>query len=108
MSKKDLIIIADYTAQSQLTLKELCEACRVSEEIINNLIEFEIVSPPASNADERTFNLIELKRVQRALRLRRDLNVNLEGIGVLLDLIEQLEQLKQQLHFFEKQFNQPK
>jgi chaperone modulatory protein CbpM len=37
-------------------------------------------------------------RVRSALRLQRDLGVNLAGIGLALDLMEELEGLRAQLH----------
>ena len=39
-----------------------------------------------------------LDRLQRGLRLHRDLGINWQGVSVALGLLERIEELEQQVH----------
>ena len=103
MAKKELIIIADYSQQEPLTLEELCKACGISIGFINELIAYDIIHP-ADELEERVFDLEELKRIKTALRLQRDLEVNLAGAALVLDLLEELEELRAQMALMTKHY----
>lgn len=104
MSKQEIIIIADYSQTTALSLYELCDVCGIDSDFINRLIEHEIIHPRGEMPEEWEFELTELRKVKTVLRLQRDLEVNLAGAAVVLDLLEQLEQLQAQLDLIEKHF----
>ena len=93
MANKGLLIIADFTEETPLSLNELCESCQISIEFIQELAEYQIIHRRARNEEWR-FDLNEVKRVRTALRLQRDLEVNLAGAAVVLDLLDELEGLR--------------
>lgn len=105
MVKKEIIIIADYTQETSLSLEELCEICGISSDIIYTFIDYEIVKPKGDVPDEWEFDLSHLQRVKTALRLKRDLEVNLPGIAIVLDLLDEMEDMQARLDFFENQFS---
>lgn len=94
MGNKEVVIIADYSEQSSLSFQELCDACGITPDAIYELIEYEIVSPEGVSPDEWVFNMAQLQRAKTALRLQRDLEVNLAGIALILDLLEELDDLR--------------
>ena len=49
------------------------------------------------DATEWHFSGAALRRVRRALRLERDLELNLAGVALALDLMDELEQLRNEL-----------
>ena len=79
---------------SELTLAELCEACRVPAEHIVELVAEGIVEPLGQEQAHWRFRAISVWRVHCALRLQRDLGVNVAGAALALDLLEELEQLR--------------
>lgn len=91
---KDIIIIADYTEETSFTLEELCEICGIETVLARDLITYDIILPAGSEPDEWVFNMTQLKRLKTALRLQRDLEVNLAGIALVLDLLEEVEELR--------------
>jgi chaperone modulatory protein CbpM len=107
MKKHELLIIADYSQDTPLTLEELCEVCHVPSGFIYDLIEYEIVYPRGKQQEEWMFDLDDLKRIQTILRLQRDLEVNLSGAIVVLDLLEELEELRAQIELMQKHFKLP-
>ncbi len=89
MDKNELVIIADYATDSKLSISEVCEICSISKEYLMELVAYEILSQ--QQAQEMYFDLMQLHRLQKALRLQRDLDVNLAGIAIILDLQDQLK-----------------
>jgi chaperone modulatory protein CbpM len=101
---KDVVIIADYTEQTSLTLDELCDICRLTGSELQVFIEYDIVQPNGQKPEEWLFDLMQLQRIQTAMRLQRDLELNLAGVVVVLDLLQQMEQLQSRLLLLERHY----
>ncbi len=80
-----------------LTLEQLCQACGVHADWVISLVEESIIEPQGTEIRMWRFSGASLVRVRSALRLQRDLGVNLAGIALALDLLEELEELRSQL-----------
>jgi chaperone modulatory protein CbpM len=78
----------------EFNLTELCAACRVSEELVVEIVAEGIVEPLGSDRTQWRFTGVALTRVQRVLRLQHDFGVNLPGAALALDLLEELERLR--------------
>ncbi len=77
-------------------LKELCTLCNVPAERIHEMIDEGLIEAPSSSPLQWRFTYTEIRRVQTAVHLQRDLRVNLPGCALVLDLLEELEKLRQQ------------
>jgi chaperone modulatory protein CbpM len=84
-----------------LSLYELADisACRV--EWITELVEEGIIVPDGNEPSEWVFTGISLIRVRTAIRLQRDLNVNLPGIALAMDLLDEIDKLQSRLEILE-------
>lgn len=80
-----------------LTLGQLCRACGVHADWVISLVEEGIIEPDGKEIHLWRFSGVNLVRVRSAIRLQRDLGVNLAGIALALDLMEELENLRTQL-----------
>ena len=85
----------------ELTLAELCCACRVPAEVVFELVEEGVVEPLGRDPMHWRFRGISVRRVHCALRLERDLGVNVAGAALALDLLEELEALRTRLKRFD-------
>lgn len=101
MTKKDIIIIADYSEQSPISFAEIIEMYDLSEALLQELIEYDILHPQQRDQDW-LFDAVQVKRLQTAMRLQRDLDVNFAGIALVLDLMDELEELRARAAFLEK------
>ncbi|MDZ7668270.1 MAG: chaperone modulator CbpM [Gammaproteobacteria bacterium] len=91
--------------QLRLTLRDMCRICGVHAEYLMELVDEGIIAPqaPARRRTSRVpraaqswhFDGIAVVRVQRAIRLQQDLGVNLPGVALALDLLEEMEALRQ-------------
>ncbi|MCP4188716.1 MAG: MerR family transcriptional regulator [Gammaproteobacteria bacterium] len=81
----------------ELTLKEVCKACRVDQAAILELVEEGIIEPSTKYSEPRRFSAVMLPRIARALRLQRDLELNTAGVAFALDLLGEIESLRKRL-----------
>ena len=80
--------------EMQCSLVEICRFCGVTAERIHEMVDEGVISPHGLSPREWHFTTIEIRRVQTAVRLQNDLHVNLPGCALVLDLIEELEELR--------------
>jgi chaperone modulatory protein CbpM len=102
MKKNEIVIIADYSSESPMTLDELIDASHVSPDFIRELIDYGILYQSAGSPAEWAFEPLHLKRVKTAERLQRDLEVNMQGIAIVLDLLDEMEEMQAKLALLEK------
>jgi chaperone modulatory protein CbpM len=79
----------------ELTLQQFCRYSDLESEQIVEMVAEGIIEPSGTRPAEWLFNGYMLKRVQIAVRLQRDLEINLPGVAVILELLNELEQLRQ-------------
>lgn len=83
--------------QTELTLPELSRACAVQAELIIELVEEGVLTPLGHAPEHWRFTGVHLSHAKVALRLQRDLGVNLAGAALALQLLDQIETLRAQL-----------
>jgi len=80
---------------SELSFLELCENCQISTESMIELVEHGIISPSqGSTSSQWLFQSSSLVRADKALRLQQDLKVNLAGSALILELLDEINELK--------------
>ncbi len=82
---------------TSLTLNDLSQACSCSTDWIMELVEEGVIEPPKYSQTQWCFGGESLSRVLVAMRLQRDLDINLAGIALSLDLLDEIKRLKSQL-----------
>lgn len=80
------------------TLQELSDLCRQSIELILKMIDEGLIVPAGSSPNQWRFGLREIHRVQTAHRLIHDLQINMPGAALALDLLEELEELRRKVY----------
>ena len=85
----------------ELTLAELCQACRMPAEQVFDLVDEGVVEPVGRDQSSWRFRGISVRRVRCVQRLERDLGVNVAGAALALELLEELERLRNRLHRLE-------
>ncbi len=83
------------------SLAELCRLCGVTAEHIHDMIDEGLIIPRGTSPLSWRFSLCEIRRVQTALRLQRDLRVNLPGCALVLDLLDEIDELRRRLRLHE-------
>jgi chaperone modulatory protein CbpM len=79
-----------------LSVAELSRMISVDERHIVELVEEGVLSVLEIDASAWRFSGAALHRARIALRLERDLGVNLPGVALALDLLEELQRLRRE------------
>jgi chaperone modulatory protein CbpM len=79
------------------TLDELCRACNVEADWIAELVEHGIIEPVGQARSDWRFAMVTVVRVAKAKRLERDLALNLPGLALALDLLDEIDDLRSKL-----------
>jgi chaperone modulatory protein CbpM len=78
----------------ELSLAELCTACRVAEELVIDIVAEGIVEPLGVERAQWRFTGVAVTRIQRVIRLQQEFDVNLPGAALALELLEEIERLR--------------
>lgn len=80
-----------------LTLAELCRFCDADSAWVIELVEHGALDPLGSATAEWEFHAFSIARARKARRLQRDFDVNIAGIALILDLLEDRDALRRAL-----------
>jgi len=80
-------------------LQDICCMCNISSETVQDMIDEGLIRPRGSNPTQWRFSVVEIRRIQVTLRLQQDLRVNLPGCALVLELLEELDELRRLKHF---------
>lgn len=78
-----------------MSFDELCHCANMSAEFVLELVEYDIAVPvKGSQPQEWQFNITTLKLVDKAARLRRDLELDSADLALVLTLLGEIDTLK--------------
>ena len=80
-----------------MSLAELCRACGTERELVVQLVEHGVVEPQGAGPQAWVFAGASLQRTRVALRLLHDLELNLPGAALAVDLLDQIGRLQRAL-----------
>ena len=89
-----ICILEEHT---RLTLADLCRACAVDAERIIELVDAGVLEPQGREPAHWIFVGASLQRARTTLRLQRDLDIDLAGAALALELLDEIATLKMRL-----------
>lgn len=94
---KELIYLSGTLLDEEMEcgLPDICRLCNIETTTVQEMIDEGLLCPRGRDPLDWRFTAIELRRIQVTLRLQRDLRVNLPGCALVIDLLEELEELRQ-------------
>lgn len=107
MAKVVVQTIEAQSGASLFTLSEICQRCGVHAELVVEMVEYGVVEPVRRDADRRwLFAGDALARLHRAQRLRHDLQLDLAGVALSLELLDEIATLRRQVDSLQHQLQQ--
>ena len=85
-------------------IKDFCRGHNIDESFFIDLQEFELISLRKIKS-QPVIHIEELPKVEKMIRLHRDLNINLEGIQVIHHLLEKTLKLQDEITMLRRQLN---
>jgi chaperone modulatory protein CbpM len=83
------------------SLKEVCQVCESQQEWVIELVEEGILQPIGEQRRKWQFPGSNVHTAMKARRLQRDLGLNLPGVALALELLEEIEALRSKLGMLE-------
>lgn len=76
---------------SYVTIEQFCAFHRIETVVVEELAEHGIFQPSRQEQELILIASQDLPRLEKAIRLHRDLGVNAAGIDIILNLLDRLE-----------------
>lgn len=86
-----------------LSLNELCERCGLKSSLLVELVGLGLVAPKVVAPDQWRFRATTVLTLHQALRLKRELDLDWQGVAVAMDLLTQVRELRQQVDSLQRQ-----
>lgn len=81
----------------QVTVSEFCEREDVNYRLVLELVELDVAHPIAGErVEEWVFDANGAHWLEKALRLHRELELDWEGVGMLVELLRQRDALRRE------------
>jgi DNA-binding transcriptional MerR regulator len=90
MSEQHFQIVLRRKEREELTLDGLASGAGLHPAHVERYVEFGLLAPVAVVGRELVFETSAILRLRMIERLRREIGVNLNGIAVILDLLDRL------------------
>ncbi len=82
---------------TELSLSDLCRVCASPAEWVIALVEEGVLEPVGYQQTQWRFPVDSLQRARTAMRLQRDLGINLAGVALAVELLEEISRLENRL-----------
>ena len=80
-----------------ISFPQVCHMYHISEDVLIELLEHGLIKEITPPVQQVNFNPYMLSRIQSARRLQEDLDVNLQGVILALELRDELDRVRQEL-----------
>ncbi len=104
MNSESLLIGVVIEENMSLSVTQVCAQYQITEALLLEMIEHGLFKNPAINTQSFQMTPQDKRRMESAFRLNKDLGVNLPGVALALDLLEQLEEVRQELAILKRHF----
>jgi DNA-binding transcriptional MerR regulator len=78
-----------------MPLDAFAELCGLHPDLLRRLVVLGLIEPAGGSGEDWWFTAAEARRVARIQRLRADLALNYSALGLVLDLLDRIEELEQ-------------
>jgi chaperone modulatory protein CbpM len=82
------------SASQKYKLDEICNAADIPQNTLVEIVTHGIVKPEGESPSDWTFEWHSVTVINKAYRLRRDLDIDWAGIALAMDLLDELESLR--------------
>ena len=83
--------------RERVTLDGLAARTKLHPALIERFVEYGLIEPAERAGAHMLFDVDCVTRVSKIERLRRHLGANLASVGVILDLLDQVDRLQQEI-----------
>ncbi|MBN9227794.1 MULTISPECIES: chaperone modulator CbpM [Legionella] len=104
MKQDNTIIGVLIEETTTISFNEVCQTYHIPKELLIEMVEYGLFSCKTTKPEHLKLNQKDLRKIESAFRLHRDLGVNLPGVALALDLLEKIDLLNEELNILRKHF----
>ena len=97
MDKNDEYMEVEVIEEGFYKIEEVAQKTNISESSIRRYVRLGLITPAKRDKGCYLLKETSLVRIEKIQRLKKDLGINLSGIGIILDLLDRIEDLDRQL-----------
>ncbi len=87
-----------------IPIDRLCGVYEIPESFIDNLCTYELVEVIDMN-EQKYIPQDYVKDIEKIMRLHFDLNINFEGLDVIMHLLERIEELEKEVNYLKNKLS---
>lgn len=105
----DRTIITGVLMDEHTTLSfvDICHKHHIPEDLLREMLEHGLFGGEVTSINNLDFDMYMLQRIQSARRLQHDLGINLPGVILVLELLDEMEQIRDELRILQHHVNVP-
>lgn len=84
------------------SVSEICTYCDISKELLVQMMEHGVFNFSHELPEDFQIDLKTVKRIESAYRLHRDLEINIPGVALILELQDELAMLRDELNLLHR------
>lgn len=102
MKAKEVVTGMVLDEHTSVSLTEVCKTYNLPEEIVHEFIEYGVIHAEGETIHSMQISCQTLSKIQSATRLKKDLGINPAGIAVILDLLDEMQMLRNELNILKR------
>ena len=83
----------ELTSLSGISLTELSRLCECQAQVVRRFVDTGLLEP-VYDGTVPVFSKASVIRVRKALRLKRDLNLNIDAVALVMELLDRIDELE--------------
>ncbi len=100
MKEEHSIIQYSVSIQTEyLSIQEISQSVGLHDETIEDYITMGLIDP-VQHSPIVKFDISTVTRIQKIIRLQHDFGINLNGVGLVLDLLDRVSELENELDYY--------
>lgn len=100
MSKQEIVTAMIVDTELEMSVVDVCQYINLPQTVFNELVQLGLFEDISIHT--LRFNSARIGRLQSASRLFNDLKINAEGVVLALELLDEIEQLRQELAILQR------
>jgi chaperone modulatory protein CbpM len=102
MNKQQTVLSILLEDTTPISFTQVCHKYHISHELLIEMLEHGLFTPQQTPLNANQLKPRDIQRMESAFRLHRDLGINLPGVAVALELLDQMDDLRQELDILRK------